>query len=222
MPEGPEIYILAKSLKENIGLNVTSYGKHLFIELPVTDEMSGGYANWSFGLNGGIHVDENNHLSKKFNGNICGEIKKIDNLENCKKKLGYDLMTATYDEIDEVVKCWQKSRCKLGSLILGQQKLSGIGVAWGSEILNLIELRPELKACDQDLSLLTQNIVSMRDCLKECYGTRLSECINTYDAKQFINSWPELLYSGRDKFMNVYKKGKKISVAGRSWWVKND
>jgi hypothetical protein len=35
--------------------------------------------------------------------------------------------------------------------------------------------------------------------------------------KTFINNWFENVYMIRD--MNIYKKGSKIQVLGRSWWV---
>jgi hypothetical protein len=36
----------------------------------------------------------------------------------------------------------------------------------------------------------------------------------------FINDWFENLYQIRN--MNIYKKGKKITISGRNLWVKDE
>lgn len=44
-----------------------------------------------------------------------------------------------------------------------------------------------------------------------------SEQINETNGKKFINNWFHNLYEIRQ--MDIYKKGSKIEVLGRNWWV---
>jgi formamidopyrimidine-DNA glycosylase len=95
--------------------------------------------------------------------------------------------------------------------MLDQTKISGIGVAWGSEILFRAGLRPDVRACDQNLSTLADSILYIRNDIKNIYEKELKE------PETIINNWFENLYEVRE--MHVYKKGSKIEVLGRSWWV---
>ena len=98
-------------------------------------------------------------------------------------------------------------------MLLDQAKISGIGVAWGSEILFKAGLRPDMRACDQTLNKLANSMIEIRENIKKLYSEQLDES----ECKEFINNWFENLYEIRD--MNIYKKGSKIEVLGRSWWV---
>lgn len=206
MPEGPEVWILSKAINTYYNNeNTTTYGKHLFI----FDKKE----NWSFGLNGKVKLNEQNELLKIETGWINGDQIKYDNLTDETNKLGIDFMTANENLIREEVDRWIKSKKKLAALILDQTKISGIGVAWGSEILVKAGLRPDMRVCDQVINKLADSILDIREKIKKIYTQELTE----WDTKSFINEWFENLYEIRE--MNVYKKGSKLAVLGRSWWV---
>ena len=120
-------------------------------------------------------------------------------------------MTADEKLIAEEVSKWFKSKKKLAGLMLDQSKISGIGVAWGSEILFKAGLRPDMRSCDQNLSNLVDSILYIRNKIKNIYENELK------DKEFLINNWFENLYQVRE--MKIYKKGSKLEVLGRSWWV---
>jgi formamidopyrimidine-DNA glycosylase len=204
MPEGPEVWILSKAVNMYFNEQKSlSRGKHLFI----LDKKE----NWSFGLTGKVQLDEKNDLIKINTGWIYGDQVKYENLELEKDKLGIDFMTADELIVREEVDKWIKSKKKLAGLMLDQTKISGIGVAWGSEILFKAGLRPDMRACDQVLSALADSILYIRNHIKNIYEKELK------DPEQLINDWFDNLYQVRE--MQIYKKGSKIEVLGRSWWV---
>jgi formamidopyrimidine-DNA glycosylase len=211
MPEGPEIWILSKAINKYYHFQkTTSYGKHLF----VLDGEKG--ENWSFGLTGKVFITEDNSLIKKNVGKITGKIEHFSNYANYEKemdKLGIDWFTGSKKEMEDEVKKWRNSKKKLAGLLLDQTKISGIGVAWGSEILHKAHLSPEDKACDQDLENLAKIMYELRESIKNKYLTIL----NSSNNKEFIVNWFENLYSIRE--MKIYKKGKQLSVLGRNWWI---
>jgi formamidopyrimidine-DNA glycosylase len=122
---------------------------------------------------------------------------------------------ASKESIKEEVDSWIKSKKKLAGLLLDQTKISGIGVAWGSEILYKANLRPDLRTCDQNLMTLADSILYIREKIKNIYEKELKE--NNANLKDFVNEWFSNLYEIRE--MEVYKKGSKLEVLGRSWWV---
>lgn len=203
MPEGPEIWILHKAINAFLGEKVISYGKHLFL----LDKKE----NWSFGLTGKVKLMESNELVKLNTGWIYGEQNKYENLAHETSKLGIDFMTADESAIRKEVDSWIKSKKKLAGLLLEQTKISGIGVAWGSEILFNAGLRPDMRSCDQNLCKLADSILYIRNDIKNIYEKELK------DPESLINNWFENLYEVRE--MSIYKKGSKIEVLGRSWWV---
>jgi len=208
MPEGPEVWILSKAVNEFYKKDRTiSYGKHLFI----LDKSE----NWSFGLTGNVALDEynENELIKIETGWINGDQVKYENLNNELDKLGIDFMTTDENLIRHEIDKWIKSKKKLAALILDQTKISGIGVAWGSEILFKAGLRPDMRTCDQVLNKLADSILYIREQIKNIYEKELKE----KGAEELIGKWFNNLYEIRD--MQVYKKGSKIEVLGRSWWV---
>ena len=207
MPEGPEVWILSKMINNYYNDdNTTSIGKHLIIKDMKED--------WSFGLNGKVKINENNVLVKVETGWIYGDKKPFE------KSIGFDWMTASKKELEEEVQKWSKSKKKLASLILDQSKICGIGVAWGSEILYKAKLNPDLKACDQSLDKLVDSMIEMRiqieDTYINLYYDNKNNKDNKDDLKELINDWFENLYKIRK--MNIYKKGSKIHILGRSWW----
>ena len=207
MPEGPEVWILNKAInthfKDQIDKKSMSYGKHLLI----LDSKE----NWSFGLTGKVKLSDQNELIKINDGWINGDQVKYNDLDIETGKLGIDFMTADSSVIMDEVDKWINSKKKLAGTLLDQTKIAGIGVAWGSEILFKAGLRPETRCCDQNLSKLADSILYVRNKIKNIYEKELK------DPEALINNWFENLYKVRD--MSVYKKGSKIEVLGRSWWV---
>ena len=203
MPEGPEIWILSEAINKHYHSEKTrAYGKHLFI---IKDKL-----NWSFGLTGKVHINDDNQLIKIYSGWLYGDQQPF---EDHSKDLGIDWLTGSETDIKNEISTWVKSKKKLAGLLLDQTKICGIGVAWGSEILFKAGLRPELKACDQNLSKLLEILLSVRENIKLQYSVLLTEA----NSKQFVNEWFDNLYKIRK--MSIYKKGTKIDVLGRSWWI---
>lgn len=210
MPEGPEIWILSEAINKFYHAEKTkAYGKHLF----VFNDASTTGENWSFGLTGKVSLLDNNDLIKLHTGWVCGHQLSFDNYETEIQKLGTNWLTSSEAELRKEVDSWIKSKKKLAGLLLDQTKISGIGVAWGSEILCKAGLRPDMRACDQTLNKLADSMIEIRENIKKLY----SEQVDENNCTAFINNWFENLYEIRD--MNIYKKGSKIEVLGRSWWV---
>ena len=224
MPEGPEVWILSKAINTfYLNDNTSSYGKHLLVK-DIKE-------NWSFGLNGKVGITPFNELVKIDSGWINGENIKYNNYEDSIKELGLDWMTASKEELEKEVDKWIKSKKKLAGLILDQSKISGIGVAWGSEILFKADLRPDMRTCDQVLTegssgsnKLVDSMIEVRKKIQETYELELTRTLevckiynNDNKLRLLINEWFENLYEIRE--MDIYKKGSKLQVLGRSWWV---
>lgn len=214
MPEGPEIWILSEAINKFYHTAKTvSYGKHLFIFN--TNDENLECEDWSFGLTGKVCISDNNELIKLETGWLFGDkiiFQKCDYGSQI-QKLGIDWMTSPPKYLENEINKWCKTSRKLGGLLLDQSKISGIGVAWGSEILHRAGLRPDIRVCDQDLSQLVNVMVDVREKIKQKY----SEHVDELTCKEFINNWFDNLYEIRE--MQVYKKGTKIVMLGRSWWV---
>ena len=217
MPEGPEVWILSKAINTfYLNDNTLSYGKHLIVK-DIKE-------NWSFGLNGTVGISDFNELVKIDGGWINGDNIKYEKYEDSIKELGLDWMTASKAELETEVDKWIKSKKKLAGLILDQSKISGIGVAWGSEILFKADLRPDVRACDQVLNKLVDSIIEIRKKVQETYELELSRTLevckiygDNNKLRLLIDGWFENLYEIRE--MDIYKKGSKLQVLGRSWWV---
>jgi formamidopyrimidine-DNA glycosylase len=215
MPEGPEIWILSEAINKFYHTEKTkSYGKHLFV---FKNEKE--CENWSFGLTGKVSLLDNNEVVKINTGWIFGDQVAFDDYEVEIKKFGINWLTSSEADLRKEVDNWIKSKKKLAGLMLDQTKISGIGVAWGSEILFKAGLRPDMRCCDQVLTegrgvnKLANSMIEIRENIKKMYSEQLDES----DSKEFINEWFENLYENRD--MNIYKKGSQLKVLGRSWWV---
>jgi formamidopyrimidine-DNA glycosylase len=211
MPEGPEVWILNKAICQYYGSSIsTSYGKHLIVQNGYNKQE--GEIIWSFGLNGRIMIDDENKLYKPNEENwIFGKNSINDGQINLYM---IDWMETTEDELIKFVEQLKKTRGKLGPALINQNKISGIGVAWGSEILRKAGLRPDDSANYQDLSRLAGVMIEIREEIKKMYETEL----NNYNSpKKFIEEWFENLYKIR--CMNIYGIGEKIQVSGRTWWV---
>lgn len=209
MPEGPEVWILSEAINNFYYCEKTrAYGKHLFVFKNGT-----GGENFSFGLIGKVQILDNNNLIKKHTGWICGDQVSFDNYESEIKKLGINWLTSLEAELHKEVDNWVKSKKKLAGLLLDQTKISGIGVAWGSEILFKAGLNPDMRCCDQNLNKLVESMIEIREKIKKKY----SEQINEDNCKEFVNNWVDNLYEVRE--MDIYKKGSQLKVLGRKWWV---
>jgi len=216
MPEGPEIWVLSKSInalfKDD---NMTqSYGKHLFVIHKKKRE------NWSFGMSGRVQIYEKDgqyEIEKLNSGWLPGDTKPFHHYEDEIKHLGIDWMSGAKTELQKEVDSWTHSKKKLAGLLLDQSKISGIGVAWGSEILHHAGLRPDLKTCDQDLSGLVDSMIHIREKVKKEYSKQFNLSIKNDELVSFINKWFDNLYAIRT--MEVYKKGSKKEVLGRTWWL---
>lgn len=217
MPEGPEVWILSKAINryymETVNVKTNSYGKHLIINDIMED--------WSFGLTGKVKIDHNNNLKKINTGLVYGQensYKEYDELvKGLSSKLGTDWMRSSRTLLQQEVNKWVKSKRKLAALILDQTKITGIGVAWGSEILFKAELRPNVSACEQNLSKLVDIMIMIREEIEEIYTNELDKKTDKLTIKEFIDGWFSNLYEIR--VMNIYKKGTKLEVLGRNWWV---
>ena len=252
MPEGPEIWLLSKAINALYSNdNTSSFGKHLLVK-DIKE-------NWSFGLNGKVGISPFNELVKINTGWINGITVNYDAYEETIKDLGIDWMTASKEELEKEVNKWIKSKKKLAGLILDQSKISGIGVAWGSEILYEADLCPDTSMYEQiltegssgltegssgltegssgltegssgltegrnTLNKLVDSMIEVRKKIQETYElelTRTLEVCKIYNddnkLRLLINEWFENLYEIRE--MNIYKKGSKLQVLGRSWWV---
>jgi hypothetical protein len=229
MPEGPEVWILSEAINKFYHCEKTkAYGKHLFLLPPLEKVESNtntntntyfgstfpkGGLNWSFGLTGKVQITDDNTIIKLNSGWIYGDQTEFHDYDEETRKLGTNWLTSSATELHKVVDSWIKSKKKLAGLILDQTRISGIGVAWGSEILFRADLRPDMRACDQVLKKLVDSMIEIREKVKKQY----SEQIDELNCKEFINDWYENLYEIRE--MSIYKKGSKLEVLGRSWWV---
>jgi formamidopyrimidine-DNA glycosylase len=226
MPEGPEVWILSEAINKFYHSEKTkAYGKHLFVFSHETTSLCvesntnfgstflKGGLNWSFGLTGTVEISDDNELKKIDSGWIYGDKVNFDDYTLETQKLGIDWLTCSEAELRKEVDSWIKSKKKIAALILNQQLISGIGVAWGSEILFKADLRPDMRCCDQVLNKLADSMIEIREEVKKKYNEQLDES----NCKEFINEWFTNLYEIRE--MNVYKKGSQVKVLGRNWWV---
>jgi len=235
MPELPEVYALSKSLNK-IGFNTDVYGKHLIFHNKNNDKIE----DWSFGLEGtvylknkdDIHNNNKNNKNKKIkelkdinldeielikieHNAFSGDKKEYDNINEFinDRNLGINWLTAKENDLIPIVEKWQNSRKMLGPLIIEQDKIAGIGLAWGSEILNNAELLPNVSAKLQDLTTLPESIIYTRDKILETYDSY----IKNNNPVEIINGWFRNLYKIRE--MNVYKVGTTVRVYSRDWWI---
>jgi formamidopyrimidine-DNA glycosylase len=198
MPEGPEVWILCKAIDNK---NITSYGKQLW--------MPNGEV-WSFGLKGKVRFNEEGILSKAPGNEswITGGTNEIKRVSKA------DWMSASEEQLNEVVNQWRTSRKTIASLLLDQSEISGIGVAWGSEICHMANVDPTKKARECNLNLLVCSFIQLKNNVQMLYDNELSSCS---DHKLFIHEWFENLYAIRK--MKLYQCGTKVKISGRTWYV---
>ena len=176
MPEGPEVWILSNAInqyyKEEVVDKTISIGKHLIVN-DINED-------WSFGLTGKVSITETNILTKINSGWLYGDqISITDSYSSSSKKLGVDWLTSSKEDLEQEVFSWIMSKKKLAILLLDQSKICGIGVAWGSEILFKANLRPDIRACDQNLTNLVNIMIEVREQIKKVYENGLTNVIKT-------------------------------------------
>jgi len=235
MPELPEVYALSTALNK-LGFETDVYGKHLLLKNRETekkntnkDKNTNTIEDWSFGLEGTVYLKykdnqkintkkttaEDFELLKIEHNAFSGDKLEFNSVEEFIKtrKLGINLLNATENDIYPIVEKWQNSRKMLGPLLLNQEDIAGIGVAWGSEILNNADLLPNVSAKLQDLTNLTDSIIYTRDKSIETYN----KYVKNNNPVEIVNNWFRNLYKVRE--MNVYKIGKSVKAYGRDWWI---
>lgn len=215
MPEGPEVFILNEAICRYYNdCNASiSLGKKLIVDYKYNENNKTNV--WSFGLNGKMAINENNLLYKPSEQNWIYGINEIyDDGISDPIKVNVDWMTSNEKELNRFKKKLEDKRIKLGPALINQNNISGIGVAWGSEILHRAGLRPDVPANQQDLSNLVKAMIEIREEIKTLYSTHLNNCI---EMREFIENWFENLYKIRN--MRVYNIGTKINISGRNWWI---
>jgi formamidopyrimidine-DNA glycosylase len=220
MPEFAEVFALYYAL-DKLDIKTITHGKHLFLSEDGLD--------FTFGLNGTVSIDPQTlELTHKQTYGICGTVNQYINVEEMvsKNRLGIDLTYSSIDAIEKKIMEWSKRNKTLGSLILDQGEIAGIGVAWGSEILYSAGLTPGTKACSMnelDIQRLRVHMLGIRNIAINIYMDYIEELYRKggrHAIVEFINSWFKNLYEIRK--MDIYKQPGAIKekVAGRDFYVK--
>ena len=211
MPEGPEVWILSCAINKYYDdpNKTIAYGKHLFVNDIKED--------WSFGLTGKVFIDESNQLQKIDSGWLYGNIVPYDDLTSQTLKYGLNWMNIDRDVLFKEIFIWNSKKNRMAGLLIDQTRISGFGVAWGSELLYRADLQPTDRACDQHIGKLIESMLVLRSEVQYKYSKELEKMDTKDKLKHFINKWFTNLYETRDMF--VYKKGEKVLVLGRTWWV---
>lgn len=219
MPEGPEIWILSKAINEyyinrkTVDYYTNSYGIYLIVQ-----DNKNNCERWSFNSSGTVFINQSNELIKKKTGWFTGEQTKFIDYYKAIEHVGTDWMSASINSLHEEVDKWITSKQKLGTMMLNQHLISGIGIHWGSEILFRAGLRPDMRCCDQVLNKLVDSMIEVRDYIVELYENELDKVKNNKELlKECINSWYANLYDIRE--MKICEKGSRVKVVDNYWWV---
>lgn len=209
MPEGPEVYILAKAFK-SLGFESKSYGKHLILK----DLHVGKRFDITFGLAGRIRVDDDLNISKVVSHDVpSGDMKELGTLE-----LGLDWITASRKEIEAVVQAWSTRKKQIGALLLDQHEICGIGTAWGSEILHMAKIKPQEHANTLEFLNLSTDLIDALIAIRQKAVKMYLNILNEKPSK-VVNEWFRNLYAIREPHMKVYKKGTCVKVSGREFYI---
>ncbi len=208
MPEGPEVWWLARAIEQATHgqTRVASVGKRLrWTDVGLVQ---------SFGLRGRVHLAPDGTLcAAQPSSWATGTVVRWSDDDDLP---GLDWMTADPDALREVVRRrWCGAKAQLGSLLLDQHTIAGIGVAWGAEILHEAGgLRPERKAIDQHTRLLPNAVVAVRDRARQLYAAHVDGA--TADD---VNAWFDNCYEWRRPSMRVYERGNTVRAHNRRWFV---
>lgn len=207
MPEGPDVWYFTQLINKHSKYknNIVCHGKHIY-DLSVLP-----YKNYSFGLTGKLKFESGNIV--KNNTGYCygNEVNTYVVGEN----LGISFMEMTLDDFNKIVSSWQKSKSMISSLLLNQNIISGIGIAWGSEILFRAKLMPNIKAYLGDLSLLAISMYNVQIYCKDEYIKYINKMdLTDYMIEKLINDFNYRIIN-----MDVYKKGNQLKVSNRIWYT---
>jgi len=214
MPEAPEIEALSIVLNK-LGFQTKRHGKHLFIDELLED--------WHFGLRGRVKIAHTinsggitTYNITKYSNAMSGLVRKVDSFDEMvlNHLLGIDWLTATPAELESVINVWKTRGRVLGSILLDQSEICGIGVAWGSEICHRANVHPGVKANAVNLDGILPAMLEIRREIMATYNKFLRD---QQDLCKFVEEWFLNLYKIRE--MKAYKKGKSVDVASRTWWV---
>ena len=194
MPEGLEVYVLSKVLK-NIGIECSSYGKHLIIK----DPHSGQLQDMTFGLYGRLCLSHDMKIKKtEVEGKPSGTVKNILSIGEVKTKLGDDWMTLTREKLIIIIRGWTHRKKQISSLLTDQSEIAGIGSYWVTKILKIAIIDPKLKANLLDFFNMVEPlaiaIIRVRD-------TAVKEFLTSVPKNElaFVNAWCENLYNLREQ-----------------------
>lgn len=183
MPEGPEVFVLANALR-SIGFDCKSVGKHLVLK----DFHTGEWFDFSFGLEGGIFLDDKMHIHKiETPDSPSGYKLKIKTPKEVEEKLGLDWMKATEDDLKSLIETWKSRKRQIGHMLIDQKEICGIGRVWSNMILKTANIEPHIK-CN------VLEFLSLKDALvKSLFNTRehaKKRYIVGADIRKFVNEWP--------------------------------
>lgn len=218
MPEAFEIWALSQLINQakcNDIVKTYPVGKELYIWYS-----NGSAEIWSFGLTGQVFLNEMGNLEKLGKGWINGKKQKYSGtLQEMFNKQKQSILFISFENLANTIHNISTMKKMLGPTLIEQHdNLLGIGVAWGSEICHQAKLNPAKRCCDQDLSLLIDTIIDIRNKVITLYASFINN--STTDATAHanaINNWFYNLYAIRS--MKVYKQGTKIEVNKRNWWI---
>ena len=108
MPEGPEVWALARAVNayfhdNNINETVFSFGKQLIF--------TNAKESWSFGLNGTVTIDPYTKQIIKLNtGYVPGEVTSNIDVSSYENSTVIDWLNATKEQLDNLVASISKSK----------------------------------------------------------------------------------------------------------------
>lgn len=192
MPEGLEVYVLAKVLK-NLGIDCSSYGKHLILRDPQTGQLN----DVSFGLYGRVQLKSGPTFIKTIvEGKPSGYMKPIASAAEVKEKLGPDWMTLTEEQAIVIIRSWTRRKKQVSSLLTDQSEIAGIGSYWVSKIMHDAMIDPKQQAHLLDffnmVEPLARSIIKIRNVTVKMYLQSVPK-----NEIAFVNAWCENLYSIR-------------------------
>ncbi len=205
MPEGPDVWYLCRLINRlNYNLSVYSHGKHIYVK------KNDKYIDYSFGLTGKLIV-YNGEISKNNCGFLPGDTNIVSSIG---EGLGVSFMDMELEDFQKIVdEKFKNSKAVLATTILNQKIIAGIGIAWGSEILHIAGLKPDVKANIQDLSNLPDAMYQVKKTCKELF-TQICDNIPEDELINTINT-----FNYRILPMKVYKKGTHCIVSKRTWYI---
>jgi formamidopyrimidine-DNA glycosylase len=226
MPEGPELWYLGRVLAGVLGpgRSVAVHGKHLVLDA----------THHHFGLTGGLRAEVSgagpgagpgaltpaitlrHHYGE---GRVAGFEKPITASEAaviCAQ--GLDWMTAPPVAIAKAIRASARRKKVLGTWMLDQSIIAGVGVTWASEIAAVAGVDVAAHMNVQNLSKLADAYVVVRDRVAAVYTAALPPPGDVDAACAAINAWYGNLYAVRAPVMTVHGVGVPVTVGGRNFW----